>query len=188
MIICYFPTTQGIGFLTSLPGASERLRIFEADLNQPDSFRAAIAGCAGVFLVAHPMNTDKQMTEEAVTKISITATLAILQFCLDYKTVKRVVYTSSAATAMFGNKMLNIVDENCWSNLDLIHESAPFIASYTITKTLTERAALEFAKKHGLELVTVLPTWIHGPFIGSRCPSSVYVLMSLFFGMSFTQL
>ncbi|KAI3449124.1 hypothetical protein Pfo_005789 [Paulownia fortunei] len=171
-----------IGFLTNLPGASDRLRIFEADLNQPDSFRAAIEGCVGVFLVAHQMKPDEKETEEKMTKRSITAALGILQACLDSKTVKRVVYTSSAATAMFSNKNSSIVDENSWSDVDLIHESTTFMASYMITKTLTERAALEFAEKHGLELVTVLPSWIHGPFIGPRCPSSVYTLMTMFFG------
>lgn len=169
-----------VGFLKDLPGASERLSIFEADLSRPQSFEAAIEGCVGVFLVAHPTNDDVE------TKHSIIGTLNILQMCVDLKTVKRVVYTSSAASAMFENKKSGhiIVNESCWSDLDHIHEIAPSVAEYTIAKTTTEKSAFEFAELHGLDLVTVLPAWIHGPFLGTRCPSSVYTLMAMFFGMS----
>ena len=38
-------------FLTSLAGASERLQIFNAYLNDPQSFNAPIEGCTGVFHV-----------------------------------------------------------------------------------------------------------------------------------------
>ncbi|KAH6833299.1 hypothetical protein C2S53_002398 [Perilla frutescens var. hirtella] len=169
-----------VGFLTDLPGASERLRIFEADLNHPHSFRPAIEGCVGVFLVAHPMNSD----EAATTKITTTCTLSILQACLDAKTVKRAVYTSSATTAIFSDNMSStIINEESWSDPDHIHKSAaPLVASYAVAKTLTEKAALEFAEKNGLELVTLLPSYIHGPFICPRCPASVFVLMAMFLG------
>ncbi|KAL1540112.1 (3R)-2'-hydroxyisoflavanone reductase [Salvia divinorum] len=169
-----------LGFLRDLPGASERLRIFEADLNHPDSFRAAIAGCIGVFLVAHQMPTDTTTTNSDET--STTSTLAILLACLDAKTVKRAIYTSSAAAAIFSGNSSTTIDEGSWSDLDLIHKSPPPVAAYATAKTLTEKAALEFGEKHGLEVVTLLPTYIHGPFIGPRCPASVYTLVSMLLG------
>ncbi|XP_057805666.1 protein BRI1-5 ENHANCED 1-like [Salvia miltiorrhiza] len=169
-----------VGFLTDLPGAQESLKIFEADLNQPHSFRAAIEGCVGVFLVAHQMHNDTTNRDD---ETSTTSTLAILQACLDAKTVKRVVYTSSAAAAIFAGNATAVVDEDSWSDLDLARRSSPpAVASYAAAKTLTEKAALEFAERHGLPLVTLLPTFIHGPFVGRRCPASVYALMSMFFG------
>ncbi|PON58675.1 hypothetical protein TorRG33x02_290520 [Trema orientale] len=39
---------QDLNFLTSLLGASEKLKIFNADLNNLESFRAAIKGWIGV--------------------------------------------------------------------------------------------------------------------------------------------
>ncbi|KAJ4727124.1 Dihydroflavonol-4-reductase [Melia azedarach] len=43
---------RDVSFLTNLPVASERLEISYADLNDPESFDPAIAGCTGVFHVA----------------------------------------------------------------------------------------------------------------------------------------
>ncbi|XP_042016541.1 protein BRI1-5 ENHANCED 1-like isoform X2 [Salvia splendens] len=169
-----------LGFLKDLPSSAERLRIFEADLNQPDTFRAAIAGCIGVFLVAHQMPTDTTTTNSGET--STTSTLSILQACLDAKTVKRAIYTSSAVAAIFSGKSSATIDEESWSNLDLVHKSPPPVAAYAAAKTLTEKAALEFGEKHGLDVVTLLPTYIHGPFIGPRCPASVYTLVSMLLG------
>uniref|UniRef100_A0A5B7ADS8 Dihydroflavonol 4-reductase n=1 Tax=Davidia involucrata TaxID=16924 RepID=A0A5B7ADS8_DAVIN len=172
---------KDISFLTNLPGASEKLQVFNADLEQPDSFDVAIEGCVGVFHVAHPIDFEDREPEEVKTRRAINATLGILKACLNSKTVKRVVYTSSAST-VFYNKGLDIMDENTWSDIDLIRAQKPFAASYMISKTLTERAALEFAEKHGLDLVTIVPSIICGPFICPRCPGSVYTSLSMIFG------
>ncbi|KAL1540114.1 (3R)-2'-hydroxyisoflavanone reductase [Salvia divinorum] len=51
---------RDISYLTSL----ERLSIFDADLDRPESFTAAIEGCAGVFHVAHPLDFEERETEQ----------------------------------------------------------------------------------------------------------------------------
>ncbi|KAL2553004.1 NAD(P)-binding Rossmann-fold superfamily protein [Forsythia ovata] len=173
---------RNTSYLTSLPGASERLQIFQADLDKPDSFQSAIKGCIGVFHVAHPIDLVDNETQEMKINKSVSGTLGILQACLDSKTVKRVVYTSSAATVMFHNKDLDVTDENTWSDVDYMRTFNYFGASYCIAKTLTERAALEFAEKHSLDLVTVIPSWIHGPFICPGLPGSVSSSLSMIIG------
>ncbi|CAK9154513.1 unnamed protein product [Ilex paraguariensis] len=173
---------KDISFLTNLPGASERLQIFNADLDIPDSFDAAIAGCVGVFHVAHPMDFGDKETEETKTKRAINGTLGILKACLESKTVKRVVCTSSASTVFGHNQGLDVIDESTWTDVDFLRDLKVVGASYTITKTLTERAALEFAEEHGLDLVTVIPALIHGPFICPRLPGSVRTSMAMIFG------
>lgn len=52
--------------LKALPGAPERLQIFDADLSKPDSFDAAMNGCVGVFHVAHPIIFDAEDPENMV--------------------------------------------------------------------------------------------------------------------------
>ncbi|KAI3444691.1 hypothetical protein Pfo_001356 [Paulownia fortunei] len=173
---------KDISYLTNLPRAPERLQIFNADFDNPDSFEAAIEGCIGVFHVAHPMDFQNKETEEVITNKSVRATLGILKACLNSKTVKRVVYTSSASTVTSNNKGPDILDEGWWTDLDNIRNSKIFGASYCISKTLTERAALEFAEKHSLDLVTVIPTWIHGPFICPSCPGSVRASLAMLIG------
>ncbi|KAF5453375.1 hypothetical protein F2P56_028280 [Juglans regia] len=177
---------RDIGFLTGLPGASEKLQIFNADLSIPESFNAAIEGCIGVFLVATPVDFEDREPEEIVTKRSIDGALGILNACLNSQTVKRVVYTSSAAAVLYinGEDVVDKADESIWSDVDFIKALKPYGGSYAISKTLTERAVLEFGEKHELELdvVTIIPSVVNGPFICPKLPSSVSVALAMIFG------
>ncbi|XP_022145809.1 vestitone reductase-like [Momordica charantia] len=168
-------------FLTNLPEASERLQIYDADLDDPNSFGPAIEGCIGVFHVANP-NPGGQEPDESVVRKTTDGTLGILKICLNSKTVKRVVYTSSASCMEFTPNKVDFLDESCWSDIDVINEQVPFLRSYAISKTLAERAALEFSQQHGLEVVTVLPTYVVGPFICPNLPGSVRLTLALAFG------
>ncbi|KAB2626742.1 vestitone reductase-like [Pyrus ussuriensis x Pyrus communis] len=169
---------RDISYLTTLPGASDRLQIFHADLNQPETFDEAIQGCTGVFHVAHPMDIDNKEPEETVTKRALEGTLGILKACLNSKTVKRVVYTSSLAAILFNSKGLSETDENTWSEIDICKSSGLVGSSYLVSKTLVEKTALEFAEKHGLDVVTVILPIVVGPFICPNIPSSVYMGMA----------
>ncbi|KAL8091846.1 hypothetical protein AgCh_034198 [Apium graveolens] len=97
---------KDVSYLTNLPGASERLRIFNADLDKPESFNDSIKGCVGVFHVAHNIDFEEKEDEETNTKRSINTIIRILQACLDSNTVRRVVYTSSASAVMFSGKSI----------------------------------------------------------------------------------
>uniref|UniRef100_M1CJG0 Dihydroflavonol 4-reductase n=1 Tax=Solanum tuberosum TaxID=4113 RepID=M1CJG0_SOLTU len=168
-------------YLTNLPGTQEKLNIFNADLQKPQSFNAAIEGCIGVFHVAHPIDFENKETEETITQKSIDGAIGILQACLDSKTVKRVVYTSSAVMVV-GTGSSNIIDECSWTDIDVMSTLKPFASSYAISKTLTEKAALEFAEKNGIDLVIVIPTWIHGTFITPQIPGYVRSSMDMILG------
>ncbi|CAB4269742.1 unnamed protein product [Prunus armeniaca] len=121
---------RDLSFLTSLPRASENLQIFNADLNQPDSFNEAIEGCIGVFHVAHPMPT-KELDEEAVTKKAVQGALGILKACLNSKTLKRVVYTSSASTVAYSGSSQDLVDESSWSDIEF-HRSLKYLGLHML--------------------------------------------------------
>ncbi|KAA8520512.1 hypothetical protein F0562_014768 [Nyssa sinensis] len=145
---------KDISFLTDLPGASEKLQIFHADLEQPNSFDAAIEGCVGVFHVAHPI--EEKEAEEVKTRRAMNAYPGHFKGMPEFK---------------------DILDENTWSDIDFIRALELFGASYIISKTLCERAALEFAEKHGLDLVTLIPPVVFGPFICPSIPGSVFATM-----------
>ncbi|KAJ7962191.1 Dihydroflavonol 4-reductase-like protein [Quillaja saponaria] len=130
---------KDVSFLTSLPGATQNLQIFKADLSNPESFDAAIQGCVGVFHVAATIDLEGKELEEIVTKTSINATLGILRACLNSKTVKRVVYTSSAA-------------------------------------------AVAFSEQNGIDIVTILPSFVVGPFICPKLAGSVHAALAMAFG------
>ncbi|KAL6130739.1 hypothetical protein ACLB2K_069118 [Fragaria x ananassa] len=172
---------RDISYLTSLPGASDKLHIFNADLDQPESFNAAIEGCTGVFHVAHP-NPLKEQDEEIVTKKSVEGTLGILRACLKSKTVKRVVYTSSAATISHSGTNKDIVDESTWTDVEYHRSLKVRETPYVAAKTKTGQAALEFAEKNGLEIVTLIPPLVIGGFLCNTLPSSVYLFLCMIQG------
>nr|GMC86851.1 Vestitone reductase [Ipomoea batatas] len=171
-------------FLTSLEGAPERLRIFVADLDNPETFSPAIEGCVGVFHVAQPMPDleDPEDDDEAKYGEAVRGAVRIFELCVEAGTVKRVVYTSSESAMVFNGEGAEVVDESCWSDVEYIRSSISREKAYSICKTMIEKAGFEFAHKSGLDLVTVIPPYIHGPFITPQCPYSVRLSMAWIFG------
>lgn len=136
-----------------------------------------------MFHVAHPIDFQERESEETITNKCVEASLGILRACLNSRTVKRVVYTSSVSTVMGKEKVPDVLDEEVWTDVDFVRSmKAVTGASYCISKTITERSVLEFAGKHGLDVVTVIPSWIHGPFICPNLPGSVCSSLALFIG------
>nr|I3PLR3.1 RecName: Full=Noscapine synthase SDR1; AltName: Full=Short-chain dehydrogenase/reductase 1; Short=PsSDR1 [Papaver somniferum]AFB74619.1 short-chain dehydrogenase/reductase [Papaver somniferum] len=179
---------EDVSHLKALPEATEKLQIFEADLENPESFDDAINGCVGVFLVAQGMNFAEEYTLEKIIKTCVEGTLRILQSCLKSKTVKKVVYTSSADAAMMISnlKAVKEIDETIWSEVDNFiskpEQVIPGLPSYVVSKVLTERACLKFSEEHGLDVVTILPPLVVGPFITPHPPPSVSIALSIISG------
>lgn len=176
-----------MSYLKNLPEASKRLQIFHADLDEERSFATFIKGCVGVFHLAHPMDVQGEEEEEVVTKRAVEGTLGILKACLSSKTVKRVVYTSSAATVLFNdtnkNKNVDVVDEDVWSDLEFCRSNKLISSSYLVSKILAEKTVLEFGEENGLEVVSLVLPLVVGPFICPKIPSSVYIALAMIFGM-----
>ncbi|CAN1786319.1 Protein BRI1-5 ENHANCED 1 [Linum perenne] len=146
---------RDISYLTTLPGATDRLRIFEASLEDQVSFLPAIQGCRGVFHVAHLRESrDGNTNPEAA---AVEATVGVLRACAESKTVKRVVFTSSIAATVPGRNNVR-------------------------SDTATEKAAVEFADRNGMDVVTLLPAFVVGPFICPAVPTSVKLALGLLLG------
>ncbi|CAN1308170.1 Vestitone reductase [Linum perenne] len=164
-----------ISFLTDLPGAKQRLKTFHADLNNPETYSAAIRGCSGVYHVATPMDFERKESVEEIVMRSVEGAMGIVNACVEEKSVKRVVYTSSASTVGINGEDddVEVVDESCWTDVEYVK---------SISKTLTERKLTEFADENGLELVNVIPTFVVGPFICNKFPSSIRMALGLIIG------
>ncbi|CAI8613003.1 unnamed protein product [Vicia faba] len=173
---------RDLSFLTNLPGASEKLKFFNADLSNPESFSAAIEGCVGIFHTATPIDFEVNEPEEIVTKRTIDGALGILKACKNSKTVKRVIYTSSASAVFHQEKEEDVMDECYWSDVNILRNLKPFAWSYSVSKTLAEKAVLEFGQQHGLDIVTLIPSFVVGPFICPKLPGSVYGSLPFLFG------
>ena len=76
-----------------------------------------------------------------------------------------------------------MTNESYWTDVGFVREKLKLYAdSYTISKTLTEKAVLEFAAEHKLDLVTVIPSFVVGPFICPKFPGSVRSMLALVLG------
>ncbi|CAL5211062.1 unnamed protein product [Lathyrus oleraceus] len=179
----HFKEKKDLDYLISLPEAAKKLKLFYANLDDSTSFHKAIQGCIGVFHLAHPMDIQNQESEERVTKRTLEGTKGILKACLESKTVKKVVYTSSATTVLFNGKNdLDMVDEDVWSDIEICRSINLVGSSYSVSKILTEKSILEFGKVNGLEVVSLILPLVVGPFICPTIPSSVYISLAMIFG------
>lgn len=142
----------------------------------------AIKGCIGVFHVATPLDFERKEPEEVVVQRAIDGTLGILKACLNSITVKRVVYTSSSSAVVFNDSDVDTMDESYWTDVEYVKALKSFAGPYFISKTLTEKRALEFADEHGFDLVTIIPSFINGPFICSKFPGSVRTSLAMVLG------
>ncbi|KAK3040253.1 hypothetical protein RJ639_028168 [Escallonia herrerae] len=174
--------------LLSLAGGDVRLMLFKADLHQEGSFDEAVRGCDGVFHVAASMEfsvPEKENVDNyARSRIfdpAIEGTLNLLNACLNAKSVKRVVLTSSISTMTAkddAGNWLPVVDESYQTPIDRVWNTKTNGWVYVLAKLLTEEAAFQFAKEKGIDLVSVITTTVAGPFLTPMVPLSVQVLLS----------
>ncbi|CAI0436089.1 unnamed protein product [Linum tenue] len=107
--------------LVELPNANTHLTLWKSDLSVPGSFDDAIHGCSGVFHVATPMDFDSpDPGQNEVIKPTVDGVLDIMKACAKARTVRRIVFTSSAGTVDAEEHPKPIYDENNWSDLEFI--------------------------------------------------------------------
>lgn len=156
-------TPSKADFLKALPGAIERLELFQADLMAPGSFDKAVDGCEAVLHTASPFFVQGG-TEEALVVPALKGTENVLTSCHKYN-VKRVALTSSTASvyANFGTQPESKVwTKDDWSDTELLRSKGIW---YTLSKTLAERRAWEMSRVEGCpyKLTVLNPTLIYGP-------------------------
>ncbi|GLJ33983.1 hypothetical protein SUGI_0683470 [Cryptomeria japonica] len=176
------------GPVLNLPGAQERLKLFQADLLEEGSFDSAVEGCQGVFHLASPIAGDKENTPEDYIVGGVNGVLNVMRACTKAKSVRRVVFTSSLSAACplsdKGELASSCLDESCWSPIDFLKSHTNKLAWYMAAKTLAEQEALKYGAHNELEVVTILPPIVLGPWF-TEMPgfSSSQTVLSLIKGL-----
>lgn len=168
--------------LLDLPGAETHLTLSKADLTVDGSFDNVISGCTGVFHVATPMDFESKDPENEVIKPTIDGALSIMRSCKKAGTVQRVIFTSSAGTVDVEEHQKPEYDENSWSDIEFCRRVKMTGWMYFVSKSLAEKAAWDFARDNGIDLITIIPTLVVGPFITSTMPPSMITALSLITG------
>lgn len=156
------------------PEAEHKLELVEADLTKPESWEAAVKDVKNVIHVASPFPVQAPKDEEELVEPAVEGTQAILKACVQAKSVKRVVMTSSCVAVGWGPAALaadpnKVFNEEDWTDPEKLD-------AYGKSKTLAEKAAWDYVKElpdeDKIELSVVNPAYVMGPVInGSQCTS-----------------
>nr|XP_043607937.1 tetraketide alpha-pyrone reductase 1 isoform X2 [Erigeron canadensis] len=167
--------------LWNLQGAKERLRLVKAELTEEGSFDDAIMGCAGVFHTASPVLGHINDPTEEIIKPAVNGTLNVLRSCKKNPSLRRVVLTSSSSTIRVKEKFdSNIpLDESSWSSVELCEKLKIW---YVMSKTMAEKTAWEFCNENGINLVTVMPSFVVGPSLPPTLCSTASDILGLLQG------
>lgn len=164
--------------ILDLPGSSTNLTLWKAELDDEGSFDDAINGSVAVFHVATPMDFETTDPENEMIKPTVNGVLNIMKSCKKSNTVKRVIFTSSAGTVCMEENRRTEYDESCWSDVDFCRRVKMTGWMYFVSKTLAEKAAWDFAKENDIDLITVIPTLVVGPFIMPSMPPSLITALA----------
>lgn len=157
-------SAEKAAFLKSIPGASERLKVFAGvDLLATGAFEEAMTGCDAVLHTASPFFFSEG-TEEKLVVPAVSGTRNVLSTCRKLG-VKKVVLTSSTASvyANYGTLSADhVYTDKDWSPTDTLRENSNW---YCLSKTAAEQAAWEMSREEGcpFELAVMCPTLIFGP-------------------------
>ena len=165
-------------YLEALPGADERLRLFDAEMCNEGSFDAAVEGADCVFIAcliptyhgpsgkpAGEMDDEQGYAE--IIMPTVNGCLNILRSAVRHG-VKNVVICSSTSSTnpVPCPAVKNEVDH--WSDEAEQCRAGKYTSA---TKTVMERAAFQFAGQHHLRMSVFLPSMIVGPVV---LPSQVH--------------
>ncbi|CAL1391732.1 unnamed protein product [Linum trigynum] len=165
--------------LLGLDGAKERLQLFKAELLEEGSFDSAVEGCSGVFHTASPVFFSAADPQAEIIDPAVKGTLNVLKSCAKSPSVKRVIVTSSTASILYTGKLVNkdsVADETWFSDPEHCKDLKIW---YQLSKTLAEIAAWDFAKENGVDMVTIHPGLVIGPFLQPSLCFSVEVILNL---------
>lgn len=171
-----------VDHLLKLDGAKERLLLFKADLLVEGSFDSVIQGCHGVFHTASPVHFVVTDPQTQLIDPAVKGTLNIVKSCAKSPSVKRVVLTSSIATALYSGKPRTPeveVDETWFSNQDFLWQNKMW---YQFAKTSAEEAATKFLTENNIDYVVMNPAVAIGPLLQSEINESSTLILDLING------
>lgn len=144
--------------LLTLPGASERLRLFEADLMTPEQFDGAIRGCDYVLHTASPHDLAVNHPQKELVEPAVTGAVGVVQSVARVGGVRRIVFTSSSSAITDEPEPGHVYTEADWNE-----KSTTSRNPYALSKKLAEEEATKKAVELGLDFVSICPFVAIGP-------------------------
>lgn len=153
--------------VAAFPG---KLKLFEADLLKPGSFREAMEGCSVVVHTASPYIIGKIKDPKGqLVGPALEGTINVLESANEVASVQRVVLTSSMVAIHTDAADLNgkAATEADWNT-----SASVSYEPYYYSKTVAEKKAWEMAKaQNRWDLIVLNPGFILGPSLSTRVDS-----------------
>jgi len=152
--------------IASVARDTAMLEFVAADLLADGGWDAAMQDVRRVIHVASPVMVRRGVDTIAT---AVDGTRRVLRAAAKAR-VERIVLTSSAAAARTSGNLSRPADETDWTDA-----KARGVDTYTLSKTLAEREAWDFAREHpaGPSIATVLPSFVQGPLLGRNGSASL---------------
>ena len=158
-------------YLTALPGA-EKLSLFSAEMSDEASFVAPLAGADGVFiacLIPTYKGSDGTPAKEMddvrgyaeIIMPTVDGCLNILRAAYQQGVRTAVICSSTSSTNPVPPVSVKNEVEH-WSDADEQCREKKYTSA---TKTIMEKAAIEFCAEHAMRLSIILPTGLYGQAI-----------------------
>ena len=149
--------------LRLLPGAEQRLKLFEAQLLFPGSYDECMDKAQYLIHTASPfVTTNITDAQEQLISPAVNGTRNVLRSAVAAG-VKRAVVTSSVGAIMGSFKeKKGVFDEDDWNKSSSL-SSTNGLDLYRLSKKLGEQAAWDLCDSKGLEMAAVNPSFIIGP-------------------------
>eukprot|EP00177_Eucheuma_denticulatum_P007830 GFKZ01014256.1.p1 GENE.GFKZ01014256.1~~GFKZ01014256.1.p1 ORF type:complete len:346 (-),score=36.13 GFKZ01014256.1:548-1585(-) len=166
-----------------------KLELVEMDLLDSSKFPSVISGCKALIHAATPvahcsngwsfMKTEEEARELQI-KPAVEGTEGLLRAAAGAG-VKKVVLLSSNATMVFKMPPYPVLDESCWSDVELLRKNIvdPVFGAYPLAKTLQEKLAWQLAGELDLDVVCINPTFVTGPSLTPHANAFQLMLMDL---------
>ncbi len=157
----------------------ERLKIFQADLENDAGWAEACAGCDAVAHIASPFPLAVPKHEDELIVPAREGALRAVKFAHEAG-IKRMVLTSSAAAIAYGQPVEKThFTKDDWTPLN----GAP-VAPYAKSKTIAEAEARKWVAANAPEMVfcSINPVAVFGPIANNDLSTSVEVVKKLLDG------
>jgi dihydroflavonol-4-reductase len=171
--------TESFAHLQKLPGASERLELFEADLLTEGAFDKAFQGTEFVFHTASPFSMNVKDPQKDLVDPAVRGTISALEACIKAGTVRRVVLTSSMAAITDEPDSNHVLSEKDWNEKSTLDRNP-----YYFSKMLAEKEGWKFIeqKEPIFDLVVINPFLVIGPSVGPTVSESNQMFLDLLSG------
>ena len=155
----------------------DQLEFVAATLDEAECWDAAVSGCDAILHIASPVPIKQPKNPDEIITPAREGTLHVLR-AAQRAGIRRVIITSSEeAVSQRDDATARPLTDKDWSDPNRHN-----ISAYALSKTLSEKAAWDFAKANDLDLTSINPVLVLGPALEKDYGTSLETLVSLMSG------